>query len=148
VLKSGNGWQRAADDLDGHVGRLAALAAYDAAGTEPADIDVAEVHDATAIAEIVQCENLALVPRGGGGFAAQNGETAHGGRVPVNVSGGLVAKGHPIGATGLAQVFELVRQLRGEADLQVENARVAVAENGGGFRGVEEAVCAVTVLVR
>jgi acetyl-CoA acetyltransferase len=86
---------------------------------------------------------------GEGGPASLAGETRLGGRIPVNPSGGLESKGHPLGATGLAQIFELVTQLRGEAGArQVEGARVAVAENGGGLVGIEEAVCAVTVLSR
>ena len=91
----------------------------------------------------------ALAPRGEGGLAAIKGHTALGGRTPVNPSGGLESKGHPIGATGLAQTFELVTQLRGEAGMrQVEYAKVAVSENGGGLWGVEEAVCVVSILSR
>ena len=83
------------------------------------------------------------------GPAAERGETRLGGRIPFNPSGGLESKGHPIGATGLGQVFELVAQLRGEAGLrQVEHARIALAENGGGLRGVEEAAVAITILER
>ena len=94
-----------------------------------------------------QVEHLGLVPPGEGGRAAQRGETALGGRIPVNPSGGLESRGHPIGATGLAQVHELVAQLRGEAGArQVEGARIAVAENGGGLIGLEEAAVAMTVL--
>jgi acetyl-CoA acetyltransferase len=107
------------------------------------------VHDATAVGEIQQTEHLGLVSRGDGGPAAERGETRLGGRIPVNPSGGLESRGHPIGATGLAQVFELVTQLRGEAGArQVEGARLAVAENGGGLIGLEEAVVAMTVLER
>ena len=80
---------------------------------------------------------------------SERGETTIGGRVPVNPSGGLESKGHPIGASGLAQVFELVAQLRGEAgSRQVEGACIAVAENGGGLHGIEEAVACVTILSR
>ena len=80
---------------------------------------------------------------------AERGETSLGGRIPVNPSGGLESKGHPIGATGLAQVFELVQQLRHEAgDRQVPDARIAVAENGGGFIGNEEAAACITILER
>ena len=90
-----------------------------------------------------------LVPPGEGGIAAERGETVLGGRLPVNPSGGLESRGHPIGATGLAQIYELVGQLRGEADArQVDGARVAIAQNGGGVVGVEEAVVAVTILGR
>ena len=80
---------------------------------------------------------------------AERGDTTIGGRIPVNPSGGLESKGHPVGATGLAQIHELVTQLRGEANgRQVERARFAIAENGGGLYGVEEAVACVTILGR
>jgi acetyl-CoA acetyltransferase len=80
---------------------------------------------------------------------SERGETRLGGRIPVNPSGGLESKGHPIGATGLGQLFELTQQLRGRAGKrQVEGARIAVAENGGGFHGVEEAAAVVTILGR
>jgi acetyl-CoA acetyltransferase len=138
---------RDAEDFDNHIGRRAALQAYEQAGIAPADLDVAEVHDACAFAEIVQVENLGLCERGAGGIVAERGETRLGGRIPVNTSGGLVSKGHPIGATGAIQVHELVMQLRGEAgDRQVPDARWAAAENGGGFWGVEEAATVVTIL--
>jgi acetyl-CoA acetyltransferase len=128
---------------------LAAARAYAAAGVDPTDVDVAEVHDATAMGEIIEIEALGLVPPGEGGIAAERGETVLGGRLPVNPSGGLESRGHPIGATGLAQIYELVGQLRGEADArQVDGARVAIAQNGGGVVGVEEAVVAVTILGR
>lgn len=145
----GTSLDREADDLDRHIGRVTALKAYEAASVTAEDIDVAEVHDATAVGEVIQVENLGLVPRGEGGLAALRGQTSLGGSIPVNPSGGLESKGHPIGATGLAQIHELVTQLRGEAGLrQVDNARVAVAENGGGLWGIEEAVAVVSVLSR
>jgi acetyl-CoA acetyltransferase len=138
---------RAAEDLDNHIGRRAALAAYARAGIGPEDVDVAEVHDASAFAEILQIENLGFCARGDGGPITERGETRLGGRIPVNPSGGLVSKGHPIGATGLIQLHELVAQVRGEAGpRQVPGARLAVAENGGGFWGVEEAATVVSVL--
>lgn len=140
---------RAPSDLAHHIGRRAALAAYGQAGIEPTDIDLAEVHDATSYAELQQIENLGLAEPGTVGARAATGDFALGGRTPVNPSGGLVAKGHPVGATGLAQLYELTVQLRGEAGRRrVENARIAVAENGGGFLGVEEAATVVTVLER
>jgi acetyl-CoA acetyltransferase len=99
--------------------------------------------------EIIEIEALGLVPPGEGGLAAERGDTVIGGRIPVNTSGGLECKGHPIGATGLGQIYELVAQLRGEANgRQVDGARIAVAQNGGGVLGVEEAVVAVTILGR
>jgi acetyl-CoA acetyltransferase len=92
---------------------------------------------------------LMLVPFGEGGPAAERGDFTVGGRMPINPSGGLESKGHPIGATGLGQIHELVTQLRGEAGKrQVRNARVAIQENGGGLYGIEEAVVAVTILAK
>jgi acetyl-CoA acyltransferase len=147
VLASGS--SREWSDAEAHLCRRAADKAYDEAGISPRDISVAEVHDASAFAEIVQIENLGFCETGQGGWLSERGETALGGRIPVNPSGGLESKGHPIGATGLGQIYELVQQLRGEAGArQVENARVAVAENGGGFIGVEEAAAVVTILGR
>jgi len=110
---------------------------------------VAEVHDASSSGEIVQLEALGLCAPGDGGPAAERGETRLGGRIPVNTSGGLVSKGHPLGATGLGQIHELVLQLRGAAELrQVEGARLALAENSGGFYGVEDGMSTVTLLAR
>lgn len=145
VLASGS--DREWSEFDRHLCRVAALKAYEEAGVGPEDVSVAEVHDASAFAEIVQIENLGLCEMGQGGWVSERGETSLGGRVPVNTSGGLESKGHPIGATGLGQIYELVMQLRGRAGpRQVEGARIAVAENGGGFHGVEEAAAVVTIL--
>lgn len=111
----------------------AAAKAYRMAGTGPKQIQVAEVHDCFAIAEICCIEALGFVPRGKGGAAAREGYTALGGCVPVNTSGGLKAKGHPVGATGIAQVIEIFEQLRGEAgERQVEGAELGLAQNMGG----------------
>jgi acetyl-CoA acetyltransferase len=144
-----NGGRRAPDAVERHISRRAALAAYEAAGLGPADVDVVECHDATAFGEIQQSENLGFFDFGDGGPAAERGVTTLGGRIPFNPSGGLESKGHPIGATGLGQIFELVTQLRGEAGArQVEGARIALAENGGGLMGVEEAAVSVTLLER
>ena len=129
--------------------RRAAEAAYAAAGIGPRDVHVAEVHDATAMGEVSVVEKLGFVAMGEGGLAAERGDFDIGGRLPVNPSGGLESKGHPIGATGIGQLHELVTQLRGEAGArQVENARVAMQENGGGLIGVDEAVVAITILER
>jgi acetyl-CoA C-acetyltransferase len=107
--------------------------AYDMAGVGPSDIQVAEVHDCFSIAEICCIEALGFFERGTGGAAAKEGLTAIGGRIPVNTSGGLKSKGHPVGATGVAQAIEIFRQLRGEAGArQVENARIGLAQNMGG----------------
>lgn len=144
-----SGSERAPEDFDHHIGRLAALAAYEQSGIEPQDIDVVEVHDACSFAEIIQVENLGLFERGEAGPQAEQGGISIGGKFPVNVSGGLISKGHPVAATGLIQLHELVNQLRGEAgNRQVNNARLAVAENGGGYWGGEEAATTVTVLER
>jgi acetyl-CoA acetyltransferase len=117
------------------------------AAVGPEDVDVAEVHDATAFGELMQCEELGFCPQGEGGPFAESGATKVGGKLPVNPSGGLECRGHPIGASGLAQIYELVTQLRGEAGArQVEGARIALAENGGGFIGLGEAAMCVHIL--
>ena len=135
-------------DEDG-LSRFAAERAYRAAGITPADIDVAEVHDATSFCEIYQVEMMGFCARGEGGALVESGATTLGGRIPVNTSGGLVSKGHPVGATGLSMTAELVTQLRGEAGgRQVEGARWALAENGGGVIGFDEAACSVLILCR
>jgi acetyl-CoA acetyltransferase len=140
---------RPVDRYDQHVCRLAATRAYDEAGVGPEDMSVAEVHDASAFAEVLQSENLQFCAIGGGGPLAESGATKLGGRIPINPSGGLESRGHPIGATGLAQVHELVTQLRHEAGpRQVADARFAIAENGGGFLACEEAAACITILAR
>lgn len=134
-------------EVEKHLTRVAARRAFDMAGAGPNDIDVAELHDASAVAEIIQAEHVGFCDYGDGGPMAERGDSTLGGRLPINVSGGLLSKGHPIGATGAIQIFELVMQLRGEAgQRQVESARLGLAENGGGFHGVEEAACVVTIL--
>ena len=153
VRLAGQGWTTATSrdiaDWDAHLGKRAADQAWEASGLGPEDMDIAEVHDATSFAEILQIENLGLCPRGQGGPFTASGATRLGGSIPVNAGGGLVAKGHPVGATGVIQIAEICAQLRGEAGaMQVENARAGVCENGGGFLGVEEAVTLVTVLTR
>ncbi len=140
---------RAADEYDKSVCRRAAKIAYEQAGIDPRDVSVVEVHDATAMGEIMAVEHLGLTPMGQAGVAAEAGDLSIGGRIPVNPSGGLECKGHPIGATGLGQIHELVTQLRGEAGVrQVANAKVALQENGGGSVGYEEAVVTVNVFKR
>ena len=131
-VRSGNG------DIDYHD-RLAetAAAAWDASGVDPADVDVVELHDATSAEEICALESLGFYKPGDAGAATAAGDTTLGGRgVTVNTSGGLVSRGHPLGATGIAQVVELTAQLRDEAGpRQVEGARLAVAANTGGMIG-------------
>jgi acetyl-CoA acetyltransferase len=132
---------------DLNIGRLAAGQAYEIAGLGPQDMHVAEVHDASAMGEIIQAENLGLAALGEGGPCAERGDFTLGGRIPVNTSGGLESKGHPLGATGIGQLYELVTQLRGEAGArQVHGARHAIQENGGGLQGVEEAALAIHIL--
>lgn len=129
------------------LSRVAADRAYRMAGVGPGDIDVAEVHDATSFCEIYQAEMLRFCPEGQGGAFVASGATSLGGTIPVNTSGGLVSKGHPVGATGLSMTYELVTQLRGEAgERQVAGARLALQENGGGVMGFDEAACSVIVL--
>jgi len=141
----GSGRQRGWDEPD--IGERLGKLAYERAGLGPEDVDVAEVHDATAYGEMHQSEALGFFPKGEGGIHAERGETRVGGKIPINPSGGLTSRGHPIGASGLAQIHELVTQLRGEAGpRQVEGARIALAENGGGVLGNEEAAMCIHIL--
>ncbi|MBW2140402.1 MAG: thiolase family protein [Deltaproteobacteria bacterium] len=124
----------------------AAKLGFEMAGVGPEDIHVMEVHDATAFGELHQVEQLGFCPVGEGGPFAESGATSLGGKIPVNPSGGLISRGHPIGASGLAQTYELVTHLRGEAGKrQVENAKIAMAENGGGTIGGGEAAMAIHI---
>ena len=114
--------------------RLAAQQSFKMAGVQPADVSVAELHDAFTILEIVESEEVGFFPKGQGHLALERGETRLGGRLPINTSGGLKAKGHPVGATGVGQAHEIVLQLRGEAEKrQVANAKVGFTCNFGGF---------------
>lgn len=135
-------------DLDGEdIGERLAKQAYEAAGVGPADISLAELHDATAYGELHQTEAMGFCPLGDGGAYAESGATILGGKQPINTSGGLETRGHPIGASGLAQIYELGMQLRGDAGKrQVEGAHLALAENGGGNIGVEEAAMCIHIL--
>ncbi len=127
----------------------AAAQAYEQAGIGPQDLDVLEVHDAAAPAELITYEELGLCGPGDGPGLLRSGETHLGGSRVVNPSGGLLSKGHPIGATGCGQIVELADQLRGRCGKrQVEGARVALAENGGGFLGSDAAAMVVSVLSR
>jgi acetyl-CoA acetyltransferase len=127
----------------------AANEAFKWAGIGPEDLDLAEVHDCFTIAEIVRIENLGLCPAGEGGRWVASGETQLGGRFPINVSGGLLCKGHPVGATGVAQVAELVWQLRGEAGArQVQGAKAGLAHCSGGFIGNDTGASVVIILKR
>jgi acetyl-CoA acetyltransferase len=127
--------------------RYAAGLAYDAAQVGPQDLSVVELHDATSPAELMYYEFLGLAAPGEGLRLVEEGATSLGGRIPVNTSGGLVRKGHPVGASGAGQIVELVEQLRGAAGRrQVEGARLALAENGGGAIGADVAAIVVSVL--
>ena len=125
----------------------AARAAYEQAGCGPLDVDVAEVHDACAPAELWIYEELGFCGPGEAAKLLRDGATRLDGRIPVNPSGGLLSKGHPLGATGCGQLVELADQLRGRAgDRQVPGARLGLAHNCGGLVDGEEAVAVVTIL--
>jgi acetyl-CoA acetyltransferase len=129
------------------LSKIAADRAYARTGLSPEDIDVVELHDATSFSEIYQAEMLGFCAPGEGGRYIESGAAALGGKRPTNVSGGLISKGHPIGATGLSMVYELCLQLRGEAGgRQVKGATIGLAENGGGVMGFDEAACSITIL--
>jgi acetyl-CoA acetyltransferase len=131
------------------VTSLAAAAAYEQAGLGPADLDCVEVHDAAASAELVIYEQLGLAEPGGGPELIRSGEVRLGGPRPVNTSGGLLARGHPIGATGLAQIVEAVTQLRGTAGgRQVRGARIALTQNAGGWHGSDNVASVVHIFER
>jgi acetyl-CoA acyltransferase len=145
VVRSGNVHDK--DDPTAGSAARAARAAFEAAGIGPGDLDCAEVHDASAPAELIVYEQIGLAEKGGGPDLIASGRTALGGDLPVNTSGGLLSKGHPIGATGIAQVCEAAWQLRGEAGpRQVEGARVALTQNGGGWLEGDSAAMSVHVL--
>ena len=142
VLRSGS-W------TENTISERAVKPAYEMAGLGPEDINVAEVHDATAFGELYQTEKLGFCAEGEGGIFAESGATALDGKLPVNPSGGLLSRGHPIGASGLAQIYELVTQLRGEAvKRQVSEPKIALAENGGGTIGFGEAAMCIHILER
>jgi acetyl-CoA acetyltransferase len=147
VLGSGTSRPIEREDLD--IGAVLSRKAYEIAGVGPKDIDVAEVHDATSFGELHQTESLGFCPVGEGGVFAQSGATRLGGKLPINTSGGLESRGHPVGASGLGQIFEMVTQLRHEAGKrQVEGCRIALAENGGGNLAFEEAAMGIHILER
>ena len=129
------------------IGERLVKQAYDIAGVGPGDISLAELHDATAYGELHQTEAMGFCPIGEGGPYAESGATRLGGSLPVNTSGGLECRGHPIGASGLAQIHEIGQQLRGAAgNRQVDGARLGLAENGGGNIGFEEAAMCIHIL--
>ncbi|MCY4192808.1 MAG: thiolase family protein [bacterium] len=149
VLRSGRLWDHRAEKVWGwDIVADTAAEAYEAAGVGVEDIDVFEVHDAFTIGEIITTEALGMCGLGAGGRLAESGHTALGGPQPVNPSGGLLSRGHPLGATGLAQIAEIVWQLRGAAgERQVPNARLGAVETmGGATAGIDGNACVVTVL--
>ncbi len=143
VLRSG--WDHGIDE-PGTV-ELTSRDAFDEAGIGPGELSVIECHDASAPAEILAYESLGLCAKGDGGKLVDEGATRLGGRIPVNTSGGLLRKGHPVGATGLAQIVELTEQLQGRSgSRQVAGARLGLAHNGGGNVGTDAAAMCVTIL--
>ena len=138
VLSSGT--DRPAGFGPEHISARLSRKVYEMAEVGPDDIDVVELHDASSLGELIQFAGLGFSTWEDAAEMARSGATTLGGKIPVNPSGGLVSKGHPLGATGLGQIAEIVMQLRGEAGKrQVEGARLGITENGGGFLGVEEA---------
>ncbi len=148
VLASG-GYENPADLARWDTDSETAAAAYARAGIGPDDLDLVECHDAFSIAEILHCEALGLCAPGEGGPLAASGATALGGRIPVNVSGGLLSRGHPVAATGVAQIAEIAAHLRGTAGArQVEGAKVGLAQCMGGDLAGDTNSCTVAVLSR
>lgn len=151
AMVSGALWDHRSDDVWGYASvARAAEQAYAQAGRTPAEIDVVEVHDAFTIGEIVTLEALGVAPRGKGAELAPSGHTARDGVQPVNPSGGLLSRGHPLGGTGTAQLAEIAWQLRGRAGArQVAQHRVGMVETmGGGAAGMDGNACVVTILSR
>ena len=148
VLRSGD-YENGGDLVRWKTDIDTAAIAYARAGIDPRDLDLVECHDAFSIAEILHCEALGLCEPGEGGALAASGATALGGRIPVNVAGGLLSRGHPVAATGVAQVIEIVQQLRGEAAVrQVEGAMVGLAQCMGGDLDGDTKSCTVAILSR
>jgi acetyl-CoA acetyltransferase len=149
AMVSGALWDHRSDDVWGYASvARAAEKAFAQAGRTPAEIDVLEVHDAFTIGEILTLEALGFAPRGKGAELAPSGHTARDGAQPVNPSGGLLSRGHPLGATGTAQLAEVAWQLRGRAEArQVARHRVGLVETmGGGAAGMDGNACVVTIL--
>jgi acetyl-CoA acetyltransferase len=138
---------RPGDETAAPTAKRAADAAYETAGLGPEDLDLVELHDAAAPAELTLYEELGLAEPGGGAELLRSGRTALDGALPVNTGGGLLSRGHPVGATGCAQLVELTDQLRGRAGKrQVEGAKIGLAENAGGWLGSDAAASVVTIL--
>lgn len=140
------GWDFTPEEGEESVFERTIAQAYESSGLGPEDLSIVELHDASAPMEILHSEYLGLCPKGEGGRLVESGATRLGGRIPISTSGGLLRKGHPIGATGVAQIVELTEQLQGRSGKrQVEGARVGLAENGGGF--VRDSVGALIVTI-
>lgn len=148
ILTSGT-YNNQRDITGWEIEKRAAERAYEMASLGPKDIDLVEVHDAFTISEIIHYEDLGLCSPGEGGHLIDEGATELSGRIPVNPSGGLLAKGHPVGASGVAQVVEIVWQLRGEAGKrQVKNPRVGLAQIMGGYKEGDTRACTVHILIK
>ena len=148
ILSSGRRTKYGLIHFESEISIETAIKAYETAGVGPGDIDVCELHDPFTIAEIIHYEDLGFCGKGEGGRYVEEGKSRIGGKVAVSPSGGLLAKGHPLGATGIAQVAEIFWQLRGEAgDRQVPNAKVGLAHTvGGGVTNIESGACSVQIL--
>jgi len=148
ILTSGT-YNNQRDITGWEIEKRAAEGAYQMASLGPKDIDLVEVHDAFTISEIIHYEDLGLCAPGEGGRLIGEGATELSGRIPVNPSGGLLAKGHPVGASGVAQVVEIVWQLRGEAGKrQIKKARVGLAQIMGGYKEGDTRACTIHILVK
>jgi acetyl-CoA acetyltransferase len=148
VLTTGT-YDNERDITSWEVEKRAAAKAYKMASLGPEDLDIVEVHDAFTISEIIHYEGLGLCPQGEGGRLINEGTTELTGKIPVNPSGGLLSKGHPVGASGVAQVVEIVWQLRGEADKrQVNRHRVGLAQIMGGNKEGDTRACTVHILIK
>ena len=140
-----SGWDHGIEEEG--TAEACAHAAYEEAGIGPEDLSVVELHDASAPAEVSATESLGLCAKGEGGGLVESGATRLGGRIPVNTSGGLLRKGHPVGATGIAQIVELTEQIQGRSgERQVEGATVGLAHTGGGNSATDAAAMCVTIL--
>jgi acetyl-CoA C-acetyltransferase len=149
AFATGGLWNHETDHAWGYqLARDTALQAYERSGVGPEEVDLIELHDAFTIGEIVTSEALGLAPEGEGASLVTDGHSWIGGRQPINPSGGLLSRGHPLGATGIAQVVEVVWQLRGDATgRQVEGARTGLVETlGGGASGLDGNACVVSIL--
>lgn len=148
ILTSGT-YNNQRDITGWEIEKKAAKEAYQVASLGPTEIDLVEVHDAFTISEIIHYEDLGLCAPGEGGRLIDEGATELSGRIPVNPSGGLLGKGHPVGASGVAQVAEIVWQLRGEAGKrQVKNPRVGLAQIMGGYKEGDTRACTVHILIK